>query len=101
MRKITASQARNFVLCPRLVYLNIYGPEAERVPISDFLLKMMEEGREFEKKIVAHMKYVSPKYRRKDWKAGFEKTYKYMMAGEEVIYQGVLVHSGLFFEQFL
>lgn len=96
MKGITASQARDFVLCPRLVYLNLFGPSDERVPISEFLLKKMEEGREFERKVISGMKFVVPKYRHKDWKDAFEKTYRYMRAGEELIYQGVLLHSGLF-----
>jgi predicted RecB family nuclease len=89
---ITATQAAQFIKCPRLVYLNVYGPEDKRSEFSDFQKKLQKDGIAFEEHVISKMKVSAVKY--KTALEGFKKTLGLMEKGEELIYQGVLIHEG-------
>jgi uncharacterized protein len=88
---ITASQTAQFVKCPRLVYLNVHGPEDQKRKFTEFQKKLMKDGREFEKQVVSKMKFKKVRY--KTLIEGFKKTLELMKSGEDLIYQGVLIHQ--------
>ena len=93
---ITASQAKNFVLCPRKVYLDIYGSRERMLPPQEFLLRIAEEGKEFEAKVVSKIRHSKPKCRERDWQCLIPETKKLMEEGHGVIYHGVLSSDGMF-----
>jgi len=92
---ITASQSRNYVLCPRKVYLDIYGSKEKKIPPAEFMLKKAEEGREFELVVASKFKHKKPHYRIGDLKTGAKETLDIMQKGESLIYQGVISHNNL------
>lgn len=92
---ITASEAKDFVVCPRKVYLNLYGPQERKLPYSEFMLRKAEEGKEFEARVAAKMPHVKPKYRAGDLSKGAESTLKLMKKGAGCIYQGVLSYRDM------
>ena len=93
---IIASQAKNFVLCPRRVYLDIYGPQERKLPFPEFLLKKAEEGEEFEAKVISKIHHEMPLCEFGNWPDCISKTKDIMEQGAEVIYHAVLAHKGLF-----
>lgn len=93
---ITASEARNFVMCPRKVYLNSYGPRERKLPSSEFMARKAEEGKEFEAKLVSKMPYKKPAYKLGEWGKAIKNTENLMAKGSAIIYQGVLSKKGLF-----
>ena len=94
--KITASQAKKFVLCPRIVYLDKHGPRERKLPPPEFLLRKAEEGVEFEEKIASSIPHKSPVCKKRDWACFIAETKKLMEKGTGVIYQGVLSSGELF-----
>ena len=92
---ITSSCARDFVLCPRKVYLGMYGPSEKKLPPAEFMLKKAEEGIEFEKMVASRLSCARPSYRIGDFVSGAEKTQALLRAGEERVYQAVITFNDL------
>ena len=57
MPKLTASQLYNLVQCPYRVELNIYGDPNEKLPHSEFFMKLIEDGIEHEKEVISDIAF--------------------------------------------
>ncbi|MCC6904292.1 MAG: TM0106 family RecB-like putative nuclease [Anaerolineae bacterium] len=92
---LTATDLSNLLACDRKVYLEYNGPETERVLASDFDAWLIQQGREFELRVLTGMDYVRPDYPAGRLEAGFSATHALMRHGAPAIYQGVLLAEQL------
>jgi len=91
---IRAGNFYEFVKCPRKVYLHFFGDPAKKTPISEFMKQKMEEGKAYEAKIAARLKFAKPE-EGVSYEEAFRQTVEFMKKGEKMIYQGVLIHKNL------
>jgi len=91
--QITASQFYNYVQCPCRVYLDVFGDEEEKVEISEFMRKKMEDGILHEKEIIKDKDFEEIPVASNE--EAFKETLKAMKKGSELIYQGVLIKDNL------
>jgi predicted RecB family nuclease len=89
--RITAQDFYDFDKCPHRVYLNRYGDQAEKLPESDFLNLLFENGTAHEWEIVRDMEYKTPAGESLEERA--TTTLELMKRGVTRIYQGVLPQS--------
>lgn len=82
-------------MCPRKIYLDIYGPQEKKLPPQEFMLRMADEGKEFEGMIASKILHKKPHYRVGDLKTGAKNTTRLLEKGTETIYQGVLSYKDL------
>ena len=57
MPRLSASQIYNIVQCPYRVELNIHGDPNEKLPHSEFFMKLIEDGVEHEKDVITEIGY--------------------------------------------
>ena len=91
---ITATEFYNYVQCPAKVYLNKYGDEGKKLPLSEFMQKKMQDGIQHEKEVISDMDFIEVEPT-SDQQA-FMKTLQLMRLGVNRIYQGVLMHNKLY-----
>jgi len=92
---ITATEFYNFVQCPARVYLNLFGDQSSKLPVSDFLQQQFVKGLQHEQVVVSKLKFVKPEYKERDFGDGFRKTLALMKEGADLIYHGVLLSGDL------
>jgi len=90
----TASDFATLVRCAHRIHLDATGDPAERVPASDFLQFLWEEGRLHEDAVIAEMD-VTPVSRGLTPPERVAETVKLMRLGVPFIYHGYLEHQGL------
>ncbi|MBR9675451.1 TM0106 family RecB-like putative nuclease [Candidatus Woesearchaeota archaeon] len=90
---VSATHFYNYVQCPQKIYLDLWGDEKKKLKISDFLQNKIKAGLSHEKDVILDLPHLKVDY--KDEEEGFNKTLGLMRRGEEVIYQGVLLHDDL------
>jgi len=89
--RITAQDFYDYDKCPHRVYLNRYGDTAEKLPESEFLNLLFENGTAHEWEVVKGMKYESPAGESLEERAA--ATLELMKHGVRLIYQGVLLQA--------
>jgi predicted RecB family nuclease len=89
--RITAQDFYDFDKCPHRVYLNRYGDPAEKLPESDFLNLLFENGTTHAWEVVKELEYETPTGDSLEERAA--STVKLMKRGAKLIYQGVLLQS--------
>jgi uncharacterized protein len=94
MKVIRAGNFYEFVKCPRKVYLKFFGDPSKKIPLSEFIKQKMKEGREYEAKIAARLKFSKPE-EDISYEEAFKQTVEFMKKGVEMIYQGILLHDNL------
>ncbi len=95
---LTAQLLLNYQRCARRAFLDAYGDPSQKVPPSDFLLKISQDSLEHQRSVLDDYAWVRPVYPRGDWQAGAQATLELMQQGVEHIHQGVLLskdESGL------
>ncbi|MBW4553803.1 MAG: TM0106 family RecB-like putative nuclease [Aphanocapsa sp. GSE-SYN-MK-11-07L] len=95
---LTAQLLLNYQRCARRAFLDAYGDPSQKVPPSDFLLKLGQDALEHQRLVLANYTWVRPVYPKGDWPAGAQATLELMQQGVEQIHQGVLLttdESGL------
>jgi len=90
---ITATHFYNLLRCPTKVYLDLFGKEKDRLKVSEFLQKKINDGIEHELAVISDMDFVEVK--EVDPIKAAKKTVELMKKGEAVIYQGVLIKDNL------
>ncbi len=93
--QFSVSELLNYYRCPRLLFLNQYGDKNLELAPSDFLKRLWKFGRTYESNVIDFFQYEKPKYKIGDYEKGLEETLKFMKAGVETIYQGVLKNDDL------
>lgn len=88
---ITAQLLLNFQRCARRAFLEVYGDPEQKIPPSDFLLKLAQDSQAHQQMVLDEQDWVQPIYPKGDWKAGAQATLELMQQGVEQIYQGVLL----------
>lgn len=85
----------NYKRCQRRAFLDIYGSPEAQDQIQDFLLKLRQESRSFQKAFLADLPYAQVHYPRGDTTQGFAATLELMQQGIAYIVGGLLqgVHS--------
>lgn len=85
----------NYKRCQRRAFLDIYGSPDAQDHVQDFLLKLRQESRSFQKAFLADLSHVQVQYPRGDTAQGFAATLELMQQGIPYIVGGVLqgVHS--------
>ncbi|WP_434222230.1 TM0106 family RecB-like putative nuclease [Limnospira platensis CENA597] len=78
--------------CDRRAFLDVYGDQSQKEPISDFLRKLIADSVSYRKTIIADRIYSQPKYPPQDWEAGMQATLELMRQGVDYIYRGVLLY---------
>lgn len=79
--------------CQRRAFLDIYGNPQERDQIQDFLVKLQQESRSFQKAFLADLPYTKVQYPRGNIPQGFRVTLELMRQGIDYIVDGVLQGS--------
>jgi len=93
-KTIKAGNFYEFVKCPRKVYLHFFGNQEKKQPLSEFMQKKSDQGKEFEQKIIKSLEFIKPEEEFKEEQA-FEQTLNYMKQGKDLIYQGWLMQDNL------
>lgn len=85
----------NYKRCQRRAFLDIYGSPDARDHVQDFLLKLRQESRSFQKAFLADLPHQEVQYPRGDIAQGFAATLELMHQGIAYIVGGVLqdIHS--------
>ena len=85
----------NYKRCQRRAFLDIHGSPEAQDQIQDFLLKLRQESRSFQKSFLADLPHVQVRYPRGDTAQGFAITMDLMQQGIAYIVGGVLqgVHN--------
>jgi predicted RecB family nuclease len=86
---ITAQDFYDFDKCPHRVYLNRYGDPAEKLPESEFLNLLFENGTTHEWEVVKGLIYETPAGKSLEERAA--STLELMKRGTKLIYQAVLL----------
>lgn len=89
--RVTAQDFYDFDKCPHRVYLNRYGDPAEKLPESEFLNILFENGTTHEWEIVKALEYETPAGESLEERAA--ATLELMKRGVRLIYQGVVLQS--------
>lgn len=87
--RITAQDFYDYDKCPHRVYLNRQGNQAERLPESEFLNLLFENGTTHEREVVKGLIYETPAG--ESLEANAATTLELMKKGVKLIYQGVLL----------
>lgn len=94
MPRLSASHLYSLVQCPYRVHLNLYGDPSKRLPESEFLMKLIEDGVAHEKEVAAEIPYVEvPAKGALEQRAQITK--ELMDKKTPWIYQGVLLTSDM------
>lgn len=86
---ITANDIYDYLTCPHRVYLNSHENPDKRKPLAQFLDLLFRRGVVHEDKILEGLDYTQPKGFTSEER--FKGTFELMRAGEDLIYQGVLM----------
>ncbi|MCZ6878574.1 MAG: TM0106 family RecB-like putative nuclease [Acidobacteria bacterium] len=86
---ITANDIYDYLTCPHRVYLNSHENPDKRKPLAQFLDLLFRRGVLHEDKILEGLEYTQPKGFTSEER--FKSTLELMWAGEDLIYQGVLM----------
>lgn len=88
---LTAELLLNYQRCDRRAFLDTYGDRSQKLPPSDFLLKLSQDSILHRQTVLADRVWHRPNYPQEDWAAGAQATRDLMQQGVEQIYQGVLL----------
>ncbi len=86
---ITANDIYDYLACPHRVYLNTHEDPEKKRPLAQFLDLLFRRGVLHEEKILEGLEYTQPKGFTSEER--FTSTLELMRAGEDLIYQGVLI----------
>ncbi len=86
---IAANDIYDYLTCPHRVYLNTHEDPEKKRPLSQFLDLLFRRGVLHEEKVLGGLDYTQPKGFTSEEK--FTSTLELMRAGEDLIYQGVLI----------
>jgi len=86
---ITANDILDYQTCPHRVYLNTHEDPGKKRPLAQFLDLLFRRGVLHEEKVLAGLKYNQPEGFTSEER--FQSTLELMRAGEDLIYQGVLM----------
>jgi predicted RecB family nuclease len=89
-RRLSASSFRSLLHCPHALFLDHHGNTNLKAVPGEFEQYLLDEGKRFEKEVLAGRDFVQPNYPECDLKAGAEATLQLMKSGTSLIYQGVL-----------
>lgn len=88
---LTADLLLNYERCTRRAFLDTYGDPSQKAPLSDFLIKLIQDSLSHKQSVLADQIWHCPRYQHGDWIAGASATSDLMQQGVEQIYQGVLL----------
>ena len=86
---ITAQHIYDYLVCPHRVYLNAHEDPAKKRPLSQFLDLLFRRGSLHEKRVIERFECSRPEGFTHEER--FESTLELMRAGEDYIYQGLLI----------
>jgi uncharacterized protein len=86
---ITANDILDYQTCPHRVYLNTHEDPGKKRPLAQFLDLLFRRGVIHEEKVLGGLKYNQPEGFTSEER--FQSTLELMRAGEDQIYQGVLM----------
>ncbi|MFB3109234.1 MAG: TM0106 family RecB-like putative nuclease, partial [Candidatus Binatia bacterium] len=86
---ITANDIYDYLACPHRVYLNTHEDPEKKRPLAQFLDLLFRRGVLHEEKVLEGLVYTQPKGFTSEER--FTSTLELMRAGEDLIYQGVLI----------
>src|SRR5208337_2472115 len=87
--RVRAQDFYDYHKCPHRVYLNRFGDPAEKLPESEFLNLLFENGTTHEWEVVKGLEYETPTGESMEERAA--TTLELMKRGAKLIYQGVLL----------
>ena len=90
---LTAELLLNYQRCNRRAFLDVYGDQAVRDEISDYVIKLIQDSADNQRAVLKELgiPYQKPNYPRHNWDAGCIATVALMEQGVDCIYQGVLL----------
>ncbi len=86
---ITANDIYDYLACPHRVYLNTHEDPEKKRPLAQFLDLLFRRGVLHEENVLGGLEYTQPKGFTNEER--FASTLELMRAGEDLIYQGVLI----------